>query len=198
MSEMPRIGQGPSNAGTHMWNFRYSWTKFTVSWDLKPCSQVVTNVSNQSCASLYDPQDSGCRCWRNVGNYVPDYVASGEQQFSRFQYVLDILINKRAGTIINSVASNTQANYTDRAIAVCRRSWYQIWRIEGVAWSAHWIPTAVNLSSLNRSRYFLEITPQLSSRGWVDPVRDPLVLRISGSAGNGTRTSGSVARNSDH
>jgi hypothetical protein len=32
----------------------------------------------------------------------------------------------------------------------------------------------------------------------VDPVPDPLLLRNSGSAGNRTRTSGSVARNSDH
>jgi hypothetical protein len=32
----------------------------------------------------------------------------------------------------------------------------------------------------------------------VDPVPDPLLLRKSGSAGNRTRTSGSVARNSDY
>jgi hypothetical protein len=32
----------------------------------------------------------------------------------------------------------------------------------------------------------------------VDPVPDPLLLRKSGSSGNRTRTSGSVARNSDH
>jgi hypothetical protein len=32
----------------------------------------------------------------------------------------------------------------------------------------------------------------------VDSVPDPLLLRKSGSAGNRTRTSGSVARNSDH
>jgi hypothetical protein len=32
----------------------------------------------------------------------------------------------------------------------------------------------------------------------VDPVPDPLLLRKPGSAGNRTRTSGSVARNSDH
>jgi hypothetical protein len=32
----------------------------------------------------------------------------------------------------------------------------------------------------------------------VDPIPDPLLLRISGSAGNRTRTSGSVARNSNH
>jgi hypothetical protein len=32
----------------------------------------------------------------------------------------------------------------------------------------------------------------------VDPVPDPLLLRESGSAGNRTLASGSVARNSDH
>jgi hypothetical protein len=59
-------------------------------------------------------------------------------------------------------------------------------------------PTVVNFGILDRSPYFFEIAPQLSSRGWVDPVPDPALLRKSGSAGNQTRTSGSVARNSDH
>jgi hypothetical protein len=49
-------------------------------------------------------------------------------------------------------------------------------------------PPVLNFGFLDRSRYFLEIAPQLSSRGWVDPVLDPLLLRKSGSAGNGTRT----------
>jgi hypothetical protein len=53
------------------------------------------------------------------------------------------------------------------------------------------------LGFLDRSRYFLfQVAPQLYSWGWVDPVPDPLLLRKSGSAGNRTRTSGSVARNS--
>jgi hypothetical protein len=56
-----------------------------------------------------------------------------------------------------------------------------------------------NLRFLDRSRYFFfEVAPQLCSRGWVDPVPDPLLLRNSGIAANRTRTSGSVARNSDH
>jgi hypothetical protein len=51
---------------------------------------------------------------------------------------------------------------------------------------------------LSRSRSFLfEVAPQLYSRGWVDPVPGP-ILRKSGSAGNRTWSSGSVARNSDH
>jgi hypothetical protein len=60
-------------------------------------------------------------------------------------------------------------------------------------------PTAVNLDSLDPSRYFFtQVAPQLSSRGWADPVTHPLLIRKSGSAGNRTQTSGSVARNSDH
>jgi hypothetical protein len=47
-------------------------------------------------------------------------------------------------------------------------------------------------------RFFFQLAPQLYSRGGVDPVPDPLLLRKSGSAGNRTRTSGSVARNWDH
>jgi hypothetical protein len=46
-------------------------------------------------------------------------------------------------------------------------------------------PTVVNLSFLDRSRYFsfryLVIYPH---KGGVDPVPDPLLLRKSGSAGN--------------
>jgi hypothetical protein len=35
------------------------------------------------------------------------------------------------------------ANYTDQATAACRRSYYQLLRIEGATWSAWWIPTTV-------------------------------------------------------
>jgi hypothetical protein len=55
------------------------------------------------------------------------------------------------------------------------------------------------LGFLDQSRYiFFQVAPQLYSQGCVDPVPDPLLLRKSGSAGNPSRTSGSVVRNSDH
>jgi hypothetical protein len=55
------------------------------------------------------------------------------------------------------------------------------------------------LAFLDRSSYyFFQAAPKLYSRGWVDPVPDPPLLRKSGSAGNWTRTPGSVARNTDH
>jgi hypothetical protein len=43
---------------------------------------------------------------------------------------------------------------------------------------------------------FYQVAPQLYSQGSVDPIQDPLLF--FGSAGNRTRASGSVARNSDH
>jgi hypothetical protein len=45
---------------------------------------------------------------------------------------------------------------------------------------------------------FFRVAPQFYLQGWVDPLSDPLLLRKSGSAGNRTRPSGSVAKNSDH
>jgi hypothetical protein len=94
---------------------------------------------------------------------------------------------------------NSVALVRDRATAACWRSWCKLLRIEGIAWSARRILYNRILASLDRSRYFFfQVAPQLYSRGCVDPVPDPLLLRKSGSARTRTRTSGSVARNSDH
>jgi hypothetical protein len=51
-------------------------------------------------------------------------------------------------------------------------------------------PYSRNVDFLDHSRYFFfQVPPQLYSRGWVDPVPDPLLIGKSGSAGNRTRTS---------
>jgi hypothetical protein len=47
------------------------------------------------------------------------------------------------------------------------------------------------------SWFFFQAAPQLCSRGWLDPVPDPLLLGESGGAGGLARTSGSAAGNSD-
>jgi hypothetical protein len=87
------------------------------------------------------------------------------------------LINKT-----NSIAFSPEANYTDWAIAT-------VWRIlmptfvdrGGSRGQRGRIPMAVNLSFLDRSRYFFfQVVPHLSSRGWVDPILNPLLLRKSG------------------
>jgi hypothetical protein len=64
----------------------------------------------------------------------------------------------------------------------------------GVAWSAQRIPTVVNLDFLDRSHYFFfQVAPQLPSRGWVDPVPDPLLFRKPGSAGSDVHAVGNMA-----
>jgi hypothetical protein len=72
--------------------------------------------------------------------------------------------------------------------------------------SAKWLPTFADrgchvvsvtdpygriLGFLER-RLFFQVAPQLYSRGWVDPVPDPLRFIKSGSAGNRTRASGTL------
>jgi hypothetical protein len=87
------------------------------------------------------------------------------------------------------MALSPQANYTDGATAMGRRNLVQTFADRGVSrGQLGGTPTVVNLSFLDRSRYFsFQVAPHLSSRGWVDPVPDPLLLRKSGSAGNRTR-----------
>jgi hypothetical protein len=54
------------------------------------------------------------------------------------------------------------------------------------------------LGFLDRSRYyFFQVAPQLYSRGLVDPVPDPLLFFLVVPVVE-PRTSGSVARKSDH
>jgi hypothetical protein len=51
----------------------------------------------------------------------------------------------------------------------------------------NWSPRPLISIFQIRRRYFsIQVAPQLFSRGWVDPVPDPLLLRKSGSAGNGS------------
>jgi hypothetical protein len=69
-----------------------------------------------------------------------------------------------------------RANYTDRATAACRRSVCQLLRIKGATWSAWRIPTAVFSFSRQEPLLFYQVAPQLYSRGWVDPVPDPLLF----------------------
>jgi hypothetical protein len=78
-----------------------------------------------------------------------------------------------------------RANYTDRATAACRRSWCQLLRIRGCHVVYLTDPYGRIFGFLDRSRYFfLQAAAQLYSRGRVDPVPDPLLLRKSGRAGN--------------
>jgi hypothetical protein len=70
---------------------------------------------------------------------------------------------------------------------VCRGT--VIWREGSTGVPRHIDTTPWSASELYRPS---EVAPQLYSRCWADPVPDPLLLRKSGSAGNGTQASGPV------
>jgi hypothetical protein len=87
-------------------------------------------------------------------------------------------------------------NYTDRTTADCRRTKCQLLRLEACHVVSAMGPHGLNFGFLDWSRYFfIEIAPQLSSRGWVNSVPEPqLVRKCSAEPG----TSEFVASNSDH
>jgi hypothetical protein len=84
------------------------------------------------------------------------------------------VVLKKLKTKLHGLSS--RANYTDRATAACRRRDRQLLRIEGATWSAWRIPTAVFSVSGHEPLFFYQVAPQLYSRGWVDPVPDPLLF----------------------
>jgi hypothetical protein len=87
------------------------------------------------------------------------------------------------------VALSSQANYTDWATATCRRNLVPNFAEDGVSRGHRGgSPTVVNLNCCRLETLLsFQVAPHLYSRGWVDPVPDPLLLRKFGSAQNLTQ-----------
>jgi hypothetical protein len=91
-----------------------------------------------------------------------------------------------------------QANHTDHSTAACRGSSWQMLRLEGVAWSVQRVPTAVNLSFLGQTRYFIsQAAPQLSCEVEWTSFQTHYYSENLLALGIEPGTSGAVARNSD-
>jgi hypothetical protein len=88
----------------------------------------------------------------------------------------------------NSVVLSAQGKYTDRSTDICRRILVLIFADRGVSRGQRGgTPTAVNLSFLDRSRYFfIQVAPHLSSQGLSGPRSRPIATQKS-SAENRTR-----------
>jgi hypothetical protein len=88
----------------------------------------------------------------------------------------------------NSVAVSPEASYTYWEAAAGRRILVPTLANSGMSLGQRsGNPTVINLGFLDRSRdFFFQVAPHLSSWGWVDSARDPLLLRKYGSAGNRT------------
>jgi hypothetical protein len=90
-----------------------------------------------------------------------------------------------------------RANCAYRATAACRRSDCQLFADIGCHVQRDWSVRSYSWFSIQEPLLFYQVAPQLYSRGWVDPVPDPLPFFLD-SARNRNRASGSVAENSDH
>jgi hypothetical protein len=88
--------------------------------------------------------------------------------------------------LTNSVAFSPQVNSTNWAATTGQRILMSAFADRGMLRGQHdGTPTAVNLSLLEQSCYFFfQVAPHLYSRGWVDPVQGPLLLRKTGSIRN--------------
>jgi hypothetical protein len=130
-------------------------------------------------------------------------------------YILHIGLKNRGSCVTFAVSRRRQTNKQ----TPWSESASELYRPSDRRFSAKWLPTFADkgcyvvsvtdpygsiLGFLDRSRYFFyQVANQLYSRGRVDPVPDPQLVflsppRKSGSAGNRTRASKSVAKNTDH
>jgi hypothetical protein len=103
--------------------------------------------------------------------------------------------------IKNSVAHRPRANYTDWANTTRQRNLVRTLVDREMSRNQRGgSPTIVNLSFLDRSRYFcFEVTPHLSSQGLSGPLSRPNATQKNLVApGIEPRTSVLAARNSDH
>jgi hypothetical protein len=90
-----------------------------------------------------------------------------------------------------------RANHTDRATAACRRSDCLLLWIEGATLISVTDSYGRILGFLDRSRYFSIINSSVVLTRLSGPRSRPTTF-FYGNAGNRSRASGSVAKNSDH
>jgi hypothetical protein len=98
------------------------------------------------------PEDAILHCHRrdNLKSYNIWYVGGIHKCGTNYNLSFK-LKNKQT----NSVALSPRANYTDWATATCRRNWVSTFVYRGVSRGQRGgSPTVVNLSFLDRSRYF--------------------------------------------
>jgi hypothetical protein len=123
-----------------------------IFWDRTPCSPLKVNRRFRETHRFHL---QGRIIWTSrfatcfhAGIFKDGAICSSETSVD-YQRTTRRYITKDRTPNINLRNFSPQANYTNRAIAACRRSWCQLLSIEGVAWSAQRIPTTVNLGFLD-------------------------------------------------
>jgi hypothetical protein len=155
--------------------------------------------------------------WLRIQSLMLRYcVVVYKRTFKRLQSSVDVTLYTLVKYFQRFISASSSLQH-DKPIWETHTPWpesaSELYRPSDRRLSAKWLPTFCGYrvprgqrdESLRQySRFsrqepllFYLVAPQLYSRGWVDPVPDPLLF-FSGSAGNRTRASGFVAKNSDH
>jgi hypothetical protein len=101
--------------------------------------------------------------------------ACSREDYATSQKVAGSIPDKIVKKKLHSLSA--RANYTDRATAACRRSDYQLCADRGCHVVSVTDLYGRILGFLDRSPLlFYQVAAQLNSRGWVDPVQDPLLF----------------------
>jgi hypothetical protein len=138
------------------------WDSYALWWNVFMCRRILNEVA--------------LRLVEIFGN-----VKNLHKHFRGRIFVITVERSKQT----NSVASSPQANYTDWSTITGRRILMPTFADRLVSRGQRGgTPAAVSLSFLNWSCcFFFQVAPHVSSRGSVDPVPDPLLLRKYGSPG---------------
>ena len=174
------------------------WTEFvTLATDTAHCAQSTGKIIQTG--TLKEGEKAGFSAtlsitnltWTGTGlnpSHWTDMPISNTLSHGIVRFVMSFDVRTWTKTL-NSVALVRERTIpTERPPPVGEVS-ANFLRIEGCHVVSAMVPhSRFNLCFLDRSRYFfIQVAPQLTSRGWVDPVPDLLLLRKSGSAVNRTR-----------
>jgi hypothetical protein len=129
-----------------------------------------------------------CICWKNKKSELKQRNTVGHFKINR----LKLLYAEHNSRITCSVKLKTKTPWPETASELYRPSDCLLsaklkptffYKDRGCRMVSATHPYGRILGFLDRSRYFFfQPAPQLYSRGWLDPVPDPLLLRKSGSA----------------
>jgi hypothetical protein len=163
--------------------------KTVLLWNVTPCSLVESH-----------------QCFRRIYRNIPPHYISHIRVF-----LTNLMANLYGKWMPSSFDKLTYRHRLRRPSEMTLQQGWVRYRPRDLHFSETLVPTFAYgrchvvsvtdpygriLGFLGRSRYFLfQVAPQLFLRSWVEPIPDPLLLRKSGSIGNRTRTSGSVAKN---
>jgi hypothetical protein len=146
------------------------------------CKDVVTSSAHAGYVVGFDSRQRTRCCWTYQGGHFTRACFEIEGNVSNLRR-----LSQNPWQIANAthklklLGLSPRANYTDRADRRLSAKLVSTFENRGCHVGRVTDPYGRIFGFLDLSRYFFffQAAPQLYSRGWLDPVSDPLLLRIS-------------------